>query len=57
MAALLLVSQTSQNEVVYGAWMEKLSTRLMSHVVVSSMRLSLWWGCPEFGGKGRLLHD
>jgi hypothetical protein len=56
MAVLLLVLQTSQNEVVYSAWTNKLSDRFMSNVVVSGMKLSHWWVCPEFGGKGRTLH-
>ena len=41
MAVLLLVLQTSQNEVVYSAWTNKLSDRFMSNVVVSGMKLSL----------------
>jgi hypothetical protein len=57
MAVLLLVPQTSQNDVVFSAWMEKLSKRFMSHVVVSGMTLSLWWVCQEFGGERRTLHD
>jgi hypothetical protein len=56
MAVLLLVLQTSQNEVVYSAWTKKLSNRFMSHVVVNSMRLSLCWDYPEFAGKVRTLH-
>gem|GEM_PF-6743386 len=56
MAVLLLVLQTSQNEIVYNAWVKKMNNRFVSHVVVSSMRFSHWWDCPEFGGKGRTLH-
>jgi hypothetical protein len=36
---LLLVPQTSQNEIVYSAWMEKLTKKLMSHIAINSMRL------------------
>jgi len=36
---LLLVPQTSQNEIVYSAWVEKLTKKLMSHIAINSMRL------------------
>jgi hypothetical protein len=56
MAVFLQVQQTAKMN-LSSAWMGKPSNRFMSHVVVSSMRLSLWWDWPEFGGKKRTSHD
>jgi hypothetical protein len=56
LAVLSMVPQTSHNELVDSAWMELLTKRFTSYVFVSSMKLSLWRKCQEFGGRGRKLH-